>query len=46
MSNIWFYFSGNFDGQGNVGVIEDWVHDIMQKRQKLEDDFLDLWMDI
>ena len=25
---------------------EDWVQDIMQKRQKLEDDFLDFWVDI
>ena len=25
---------------------EDWVQDIMQKRQKLEEDFLDWWEDI
>ena len=25
---------------------EDWVQDIMQKRQKLEEDFLDFWEDI
>ena len=25
---------------------EDWVQDIMQKRQKLEEDFLDFWVDI
>ena len=30
----------------NIGVVEDWVSDIIQKRQKLEEDFLDWWEDI
>ena len=30
----------------HMGVIEDWVQDIIQKRQKLEEDFLDWWEDI
>lgn len=30
----------------HLGLMEDWVQDIMQKRQKLEEDFLDFWVDI
>ena len=30
----------------NHEVVEDWVQDIMQKRQKFEDGFLDFWEDI